>query len=75
MPTPTKGFWMPTKLNLRKTSAILAGLRLLQHYLDPVPGGTNVEDILTNDGTHDALSVEEINELCEGINTHKVALQ
>lgn len=56
------------KLNLQELAAVLAGLRLVQQRLRPVPGGVNVDDILTGGGMFRPLSVEQINQLCEEIN-------
>lgn len=52
-------------------AAVLAGLRLLQNHLKE-PGIEElgvVADILTNGGTLEPLSVEEINALCERLNS------
>lgn len=54
---------------LREVSAILAGLRLLQQHLRPVEGGDDVQDILDCGGQVLPLTAEEINTLCEKVNT------
>lgn len=60
----------------KRRDAILAGLRLLQcgmekregyHPVEPNDG--DVGDILTNSGLHSGLSVEEIDEYCNEINS------
>lgn len=52
-------------------SAILAGLRLLQASLDNrtvYPNDANINDILTDGGTHQGMTSAEIDSLCEEIN-------
>jgi hypothetical protein len=53
----------------QQVNAILAGIRLLQNHLDPIPGEDliSVEDILTNDGQDATPTMDELNELCEEI--------
>lgn len=51
----------------QEVNAILAGLRLVQQQLDPVPGGENVMDILTNEGEDAPPTVEELNTLCDAL--------
>jgi hypothetical protein len=51
--------------------AILAGLRMLQQALTPgkLPRFTSsIEEILTNDDAHPAISLEDIDALCERLN-------
>jgi hypothetical protein len=51
-------------------NAILAGLRQLQQALERPDGfGTYDADILTNGGDEKAITPEEIDTLCERINT------
>jgi len=53
----------------REHAAILAGLRLLQHYIEgtqPIHDG--IQEILT-DGGNSSLNLDEIDQLCERINT------
>ena len=56
---------MLDKLQPRQMAAILAGLRILQ-YTVAVP--QEINEILTNGGTTDPLSLGEIDALCEQIN-------
>lgn len=64
----------------RKEAAILAGLRLLQAQTD---GSINIEgeraiaidDIATNGGEFDALSADEIEDLCEDVNLGHVRIE
>lgn len=53
----------------KERDAVLTGLRLLQHALEdghisPPP----LRTILTNDGTHPGLDLDEIDALCERVN-------
>lgn len=60
-------------LNTRQVSAVLAGLRLLQHWMEQTePNNQGVMDILENDGDFDAMDVNEIDDLCEQLNTRTV---
>jgi hypothetical protein len=52
------------KLNSRELATILAALRYWQRA--PMLGA--LADIATNDGEYEALSPDEIDELCEKIN-------
>lgn len=51
-------------------NAVLAGLRLLQARVTPGSSRSamDVIDILTDEGTDDPLTTEEIDRLCERIN-------
>jgi hypothetical protein len=61
---------MRLTVDAREHAAILAGLRLLQHYLeDSPPIQDGIQDILTNIDQFTALTVEEIDQLCERLNT------
>lgn len=54
----------------REHAAILAGLRMLQRYMESergLPPGP-IQDILTNGNTLKALSAEDIDRLCEKSN-------
>jgi hypothetical protein len=56
------------KLESPEHNAILAGLRLLQLFVDGRISAAGIDDILTNGDTEEALGVEEIDELCETVN-------
>jgi len=66
---------MPTAvaLNDREISAVLAGLRMLQYAIDNATsyGGLHEDiiDISSNGGTLEPLGSEEIDELCERVNS------
>ncbi len=53
------------EIDTREIASILAGLRLQQQRLAPQPRGKDVDDIATNLGEHEALTVREIESLCE----------
>lgn len=50
-----------------ETAAILAGIRLVQQQMAPVPGGDDVSDILTDCGAVHPLSVRQLTALAERI--------
>lgn len=54
--------------------AILVGLRLLQHTLEHEPGfpGVHFEEIYTDGGAHPGLRPDDIDTLCEQINSGEV---
>lgn len=59
---------MSIQLNERETAAVLAGLRLLQHWIEGTdPDGEGIQDILDAGGL--LMSIDDINYLCESINT------
>lgn len=60
------------RLNLRETAAVIAGLRLVAQRLKPVPGGEQVDEILTCAGQFRPLSVDEVCALGERIGTDDV---
>lgn len=63
-------------LNDRQLSTVLAALRYWQDCggagLDP-EARELIEDIATNGGSHEKLSSDEIDELCEELNTGRPA--
>lgn len=58
-------------LNKAELSAVLAGLRLLQHHLDSPESSlpADIEDILVNECGEDSITKEQIDSLCERLNT------
>lgn len=56
------------KLGSEEHNAVLAGLRLLQLFVDGRISAPGIEDILTNCDTEEALGSEAIDELCETVN-------
>ncbi len=56
-------------LSIRETAAVLAGLRLLQHWMELTdPDNPGIQDILENGGEFDAMDANDIEVLCEEIN-------
>lgn len=55
-------------LTSRETAAVLAGLRLLQCNLPSLTIG--IQNIFDDGGTLSPLDEDEIDDLCERINTH-----
>jgi hypothetical protein len=61
-------------LDSRETAAVLAGLRLLQHWMDETdPDDDGIQDILENGGDIITMNANEIEDLCEKINTGEKA--
>lgn len=56
------------KIESQENNAILAGLRLLQLFVDGRISAPGIDDILTNGDTEVALDSEAIDDLCETIN-------
>lgn len=54
------------KVTGREFGHVLAGLRLLQ-AMPLIP--PEIRDLATDDGTHELMTVTEIDELCERLNT------
>lgn len=69
---------MAEKLDARELGAVLAGLRLLQGLHEGRINTTKAEmdvaidDIETSGGDHDPLTEDEIDTLCERLNTSDV---
>src|SRR3546814_1891537 len=47
---------------------VLAGLRLLQLFVEGRISAPGIDDVLTNGDTEESLSVEAIDDLCETVN-------
>ena len=58
----------PLSVNHRELATILAGLRLHQNRLQRHDMAEGINDIATDGGTLEALSVDEVGELCERLN-------
>ena len=59
---------IPLTVNHRELAAILAGLRLHQNRLQRHDMAEGINDIATDGGTLEALSRDEVGELCERLN-------
>lgn len=59
---------MIINLTTPELSTILAALRVRQIHLEQHSANPYIEDIATNDGTHEPLTIAQINALCERIN-------
>ena len=56
-------------MNPRELAAVLGGLRELQTIYEDFGGWPEeIADVLTDGGTFEALTTEEISELCERLN-------
>lgn len=67
---------MTTTLNLCEVNAILAGLRTLQYWLTEVEGSLPSEiDEIYAPGGNDGMTIEQINDLCERINSGTVRIE
>lgn len=63
-------------LSAQQLDAVLAGLRCLQVALESgsvSPDDGDIGDILTNGQTHPGLTADEIDKLCESINSGECA--
>ncbi len=61
------------KFSPKERDAILAGLRLLQEFLDPGEEAceeAGIMDIATNNDVHNPITIKEIDRLCDVLN-HK----
>src|SRR3546814_2955275 len=56
------------KLESAEHNAVLAGLRLLQLFVEGRISAPGIDDVLTNGDTEESLSVEAIDDLCETVN-------
>ncbi len=68
---------MTKKTDDRENAAILAGLRLLQAMRENRLGTTaqidrDIDDVESDGGSLEVLSVEEIDDLCERINSGEI---
>jgi len=72
---------MPRKMEDRETSAILAGLRLLEALrlgrirTADAQMDVSIDDIESNGGAHDVLEADEIDALCQRINASDVLIE
>src|SRR3546814_19514497 len=63
------------KLESAEHNAVLAGLRLLQLFVEGRISAPGIDDVLTNGDTEESLSVEAIDDLCETVNCDGLCIE